>query len=146
MGYPFYSTRPLILVVVTLILLVVAAGCGSDVQVTTEPTPTEPTEAGASDSSPLESGNQTNGGVDVLLGRAILLPDESAIVFYVGRNTREESEGPVIKERANLQSSGATSWPSYGHGEVLHGHPLTLGWLRFPVAVAPAGSGSSSLL
>ena len=51
MGYPFYSTRPLILVVVTLILLVVAAGCGSDVQVTTEPTPTEPTEAGASDSS-----------------------------------------------------------------------------------------------
>ena len=145
----------LIVLSAATVLLLGAAGCGAGVRVTISPTPDGPAETAVSgtssptahgpaetvvsNSSSPDSGGQA-GDVDVVLGRAVLQPDGRVTVFYVGRNSDEEFDGPILIDGAEIETSGGGSWLAEAYGTLLHRPPLTLGWLTFPVADATPGS------
>ena len=92
-----------------------------------------------SNSSSPDSGGHA-GDVDIVLGRAVLQPNGRVTVFYVGRNSDEEFDGPILIDGAELETSGGGPWLAEGYGTLLHRPPLTLGWLTFLVVDAASGS------
>ena len=118
----------LLLVAITLVVLPgIATTTTSETTVTT------------SSSSHLEH-EVVVGGVGITLGRAVLHPNERVTLFYVARDTAEELDGAVMIDAAEIESSDGRSWLADGYGVVHHKHPLTLGWLTFPVSDAAPGS------
>ena len=134
----FHLTRWLGERAVMLTLVFLAMGCGQEVEEAASRTPVVSAE-NAGSANPASDGLSQGGGANVVLGRAVLQPDGRVTVFYVGRNGAE-AVGPIEIEGAVLEISGGGSWPSDGYGTLLHQPPLTLGWLKFPVADATSGS------
>lgn len=75
--------------------------------------------------------------VEITIGRAILHPDGRITLFYVARNMSGAPEEAAVIDSALITSSDARSWLADGHGELEHWSSLTLGWITFPVSVAP---------
>ena len=98
-----------------------------------------PTEVSDSDASP-EDNAVLYDGVDITLGRAVLYLDGRVTLFYVAVDMYGKFEGPVVIDSAEITSSDGISWRANGHGDLYHQHPLTLGWLTFPVTDASPGT------
>ena len=119
-------------------LLLFAASCGSTASTVAPTEPADSSKASGSDASPPET-EVLFQGVGITFGRAALRPDERVTLFYVAKDMSGKYEGAVIIDSAELTDSDGQSWPTDGHGELLHQPPLTLAWLTFPVSDAAPG-------